>query len=91
MTSEICMNSRRGVSGVLEAGASEPQTEGPPLPAGGFRQYGVSEGPEKPPARSPLASGNTVPEAPPLPESPSCNWVSRLRNLYSGMLLLLEA
>jgi hypothetical protein len=41
--------------------------------------------------RNPLASGNTVPEVPRLPEAPSCNWVSRLRNLYSGMLLLLEA
>jgi hypothetical protein len=42
-TSEIRMNFRRGASGVLEAGASEPHTEAPPLLAGGFQQYGVLE------------------------------------------------
>jgi hypothetical protein len=65
-----------GGSGVLKAGASEPHTEGPPLLAGGFRQYAVSEGPANPPARTRLASGNTVPEAPRLPEAASCNWVT---------------
>jgi hypothetical protein len=81
-SSEICMNFRRGVSGVLEVGASEPQTAATPLLAGGFRLYGVSEGPEKPPARNPLASGHTVPEAPRLPEAPSCNWIVMPDKVY---------